>query len=506
MTSIDFSEYGDFGTFDWGVATNSPDVALTAVAGVIPPGTATKPRLEVTALFQNLNPIDITFTPGDVLGQPTPDATFYVDPTIINETGHVWSGFSLQLVANNPGHFEEFPGDTEHPAYPHFHDAASGMFVSPQIGSLSINGSNDFGYIPNISGGIDRESKATLSSNSVFNDIYNGDTESWQDFGVHAVAGDGAFTLELTPIVQSTPLNDFNGSGEASILWQNASSGDVYLWNPNGSGGFIGQDLGAHPGWQIEGTGDFTGSGEVGILWQNTSGGDVYLWNPNGSGGFSGQDLGIHSGWQIEGTGDFNGSGADGILWQNASSGDVVLWNSNGGGGFVNEQGFTSEDLGVVGGGWQIAGTGDFSGNGADSILWQNSSSGDVGLWTPNGSGGFANEDLGVVGGGWRIAGTGDFNGGGADGILWQNSSSGDVVLWNPNGSGGFKPEDLGVHSGWQIVETGDFNGLGDGILWQNALSGDVVLWNSNGAGGFIPPGGQDLGVQSGWSVQKIFA
>ena len=49
------------------------------------------------------------------------------------------------------------------------------------------------------------------------------------------------------------PSNFFGSVAEASILWQNAN-GDVELWNPNGSGGFTGQDLGVSTGWQIAGT------------------------------------------------------------------------------------------------------------------------------------------------------------------------------------------------------------------------------------------------------------
>ena len=46
--------------------------------------------------------------------------------------------------------------------------------------------------------------------------------------------------------------------------------------------------------------------------------GDVELWNSNGWGGFTYQNLGdVNSSWQIAGTGDFNGVGADGILWRN---------------------------------------------------------------------------------------------------------------------------------------------------------------------------------------------
>ncbi len=305
----------------------------------------------------------------------------------------------------------------------------------------------------------------------------------------------GLFPSDLTAIGTTTPPNFFSSVAAAGVLWQN-SNGDTELWNPNGSGGYAGQDLGVIPtSWQIAGTGAFNGASEASILWRN-SGGDTELWNPNGSGGYVGQDLGVvDPSWQVAGTGDFTGAG-EGILWRN-TGGDTLLWNSNGSGGFAGQ------DLGVVPTSWQIAGTGDFTGTGEDSILWRNSGS-DTELWNPNGSGGFTGEDLGVIPASWQIAGTGDFTGTGEDSILWRNSG-GDTELWNPNGSGGFTGEDLGVvPASWQVVETGDFTGSGQsGILWRNS-GGDAELWKPNGSGGFT---GEDLGViPTSWSVHKIFA
>ena len=66
---------------------------------------------------------------------------------------------------------------------------------------------------------------------------------------------------------------------------------------------------------------------------------------------------------------------------------------------------------------------------------------------------------MGSVNTSWQIAGTGDFNGAGADGVLWRNAN-GDTELWNANGSGGFTYDNLGaVNTSWQIAGTGDFNG-----------------------------------------------
>ena len=79
------------------------------------------------------------------------------------------------------------------------------------------------------------------------------------------------------------------------------------------------------------------------------------------------------------------------------------------------------------------------------TAVWRNAN-GDTELWNPTGSGGFTYQDLGVVNTSWQIAGTGDFSGNGQSGILWRNTN-GDTELWNPNGSGGFTFQDLSVVS-----------------------------------------------------------
>jgi microcystin-dependent protein len=235
----------------------------------------------------------------------------------------------------------------------------------------------------------------------------------------------------------------------------------------------------------------FNSDQKADILWRDSNG-DTALWKSSASGGFTGQDLGVvGGGWQIAGTGAFNGAGEASILWRNAN-GDTELWNPNGLGGFVGK------DLGVVATSWQVAGTGPFTGEGQSGILWRDAN-GDTELWNPNNSGGFVGEDLGVVGPGWQIVGTGDFTGNGESSILWRNAN-GDTELWNPTGSGGFVGKDLGVVSAcWQIAGTGDFTATGqDSILWRSA-NGDTELWNPTGSGGFV---GEDLGiVGTSWQI-----
>jgi hypothetical protein len=207
-------------------------------------------------------------------------------------------------------------------------------------------------------------------------------------------------------------------------------------------------------GWVIQGVGDFNGDGKADILWRNSTTGDVYIWQMNGTTIASQGDLGIvspSSGWNIVGVGDFNGDGKADILWQNSTSGEIYIWLMNG--ISIASQG----EVGVVSpsSGWVIQGVGDFDGNGTSDILWQNTTSGEVYIWLMNGTT-ITNQGSPFTlspSSGWTIQGVGDYNGDGKADILWRNSSSGDVYIWLMNGTSIASQGDLGdVSSSWKLT------------------------------------------------------
>src|SRR5437879_7826427 len=85
--------------------------------------------------------------------------------------------------------------------------------------------------------------------------------------------------------------------------------------------------------------------------------------------------------WQVAGVGDFNGDGRADILWRNSSTGENYVWLMNGttitGKGSVR----TEPDLN-----WQVAGVGDFNGDGTADILWRYSSTGENYVYLMNGT------------------------------------------------------------------------------------------------------------------------
>jgi FG-GAP-like repeat len=78
---------------------------------------------------------------------------------------------------------------------------------------------------------------------------------------------------------------DFNGDGHSDILFQNASSGQLSIWEMNGTNVIGGGAVSANPGpsWKAIGTGDFNDDGHFDILFQNTSSGQVSIWEMSGN-------------------------------------------------------------------------------------------------------------------------------------------------------------------------------------------------------------------------------
>jgi len=140
--------------------------------------------------------------------------------------------------------------------------------------------------------------------------------------------------------VQET--GDFNGDNKNDVLWRHNTNGRVWMYLMDGSSVINGGGSGEHVAftsltWDIKDIGDFNGDGQADILWKNNENGRVwiYLMNGlnilNGTTDAPGQHVAFSAlSWDIKSASDFNGDGMDDILWRNDTTGENWMYLMNG--------------------------------------------------------------------------------------------------------------------------------------------------------------------------------
>jgi hypothetical protein len=251
----------------------------------------------------------------------------------------------------------------------------------------------------------------------------------------------------------------------------------------------------AHPGGENRGQvvrvrGDASGDGNADVLWRNAATGENYLYPMNGTAILGGEGYlrtVAELNWNVAGIGDFDGDGKADVLWRNASSGENYLYFLNG--TTIANEGYIRT---VADQNWQVAGVGDFDGDAKDDILWRNGSTGENYLYPMNGLAIKPTEGYlrTVADFDWNVARIGDFDGDGRADVLWRNAVTGEnyVYLMNATAIAGEGFIRTVADPDWQVAGAADFDGDGRGdIFWRNASSGENYLYPM--AGLAIRPG-----------------
>jgi hypothetical protein len=129
---------------------------------------------------------------------------------------------------------------------------------------------------------------------------------------------------------------DFNGDGKPDILWKNRATSELYVWYMNGAtfaGGTYLTPARVDPSWRVGGLADINRDGKVDIVWQNSSTGALYVWYMNGASlvrsvplnpGSTGTD------WKLRSVADYDRDGYADLVWQNLLTGQIYVWFMNG--------------------------------------------------------------------------------------------------------------------------------------------------------------------------------
>jgi hypothetical protein len=299
---------------------------------------------------------------------------------------------------------------------------------------------------------------------------------------------------------------DFRNDDFHDPLWRN-SSGVNAIWDyTNATPGAFTPSFpaGVDPSWEIKGVGDVNGDTKSDVVWFHPSDGLVAIWLMNSPSSIASvafpAAVGPGSAWQIIAVGDVSGAGSASILWRNSSTGQILEWYLNANGSLAG-----SRSYGVLSSEWQFRGLGDVNGDGIRDVVWMRSSDGQVAIWRMGG--GSVQQTLFPMavgpGSGWDIAKIGDFDGDGKDDLFWRNTDGSTVAIYmDLSGVVGFRFMFGVPYAQWRVDAVGDFDGSGtEDLLWYEPSTGNVVRW-AMPASRFADPTAQALGgIGSGWKA-----
>ncbi len=195
----------------------------------------------------------------------------------------------------------------------------------------------------------------------------------------------------------------------------------------------------------------------------------------------------------VRGIDDFDIDGTNDIFFWNRATGEVQFWLMSG----THRLGAPVALTGAptLSTNWEPAATADFDHDSWPDIVWLNSTSQKIVIWTMFGTakkGTIIPTPGQAVHGNWAIVSAGDYNHDGNADLLWYNATSGRLVTWYLDGqvariSGQFTTPPNAGDNNWKVVASADYSGTsGPGtpplgspdIVWRNETGGNQVVWH----------------------------
>ena len=198
-------------------------------------------------------------------------------------------------------------------------------------------------------------------------------------------------------------VNDFTGDGKPDVLYQHQGNKTVTLHKMDGLTKTAEQPIqtATNTPWTVVATGDLNNDDSPDIVWQNVSTGQVYVWFMAASGGnagfagvggaFSGNFIRDGGGTivsmspatqRIVGAADMNNDGHDDLIWHDPTTGLLRVWQLMG-----NTR---TADTAVTPAGtstaWKLRAVEDYNSDGRADFVWQHGTTGDLYVWFMNGT------------------------------------------------------------------------------------------------------------------------
>jgi hypothetical protein len=182
---------------------------------------------------------------------------------------------------------------------------------------------------------------------------------------------------------------------KADILWHNATTGELSAWWLAPDGTVIRKHplswkcdtaSGCARDWKVVGTGNLS------VLWHNATTGELSAWSLAPDGTVEGKQplswkcdtaSGCARDWKVVGMGDFNSDVTPDVLWYNATTGELSAWLLDSHGNVTGKQPLSWKCDAASGCArdWKVVGVGDFNSDGTPHVLWYNATTGELSAW-----------------------------------------------------------------------------------------------------------------------------
>lgn len=259
--------------------------------------------------------------------------------------------------------------------------------------------------------------------------------------------GQGQGIIDNDDAALAGPAADVNADGKTDILWRHAVSNRLVSWQMSGlnrlGGDYVtqgGTPIAVDGASRVVGFGDFDGDGDADVVLQSNTTGDLEYRYLNGLVQVDQQPLaGPGDTRQVVGTGDFDGDGHLDLLFRNPTTGHLSVWYMNDR-TFLGSATLTPLFVPTIGNPsapdlmWNVAAVADFDADGDPDILFRHDVSARLVIWNMDGvvreDGGFVDPDRPVDFELWNVAGAWDVDQDGIADIVFRHNVSGAIVVW----------------------------------------------------------------------------
>jgi hypothetical protein len=113
----------------------------------------------------------------------------------------------------------------------------------------------------------------------------SGQMYAWIMNGMTVVSQGWMTPTAVDPSWRVAGAYDINRDGRSDLVWQNSATGALYVWYMNGlvmSQGASLSPAAVIPTWRLRAVGDFNRDSRMDLVWQHATTGQLYIWYMNG--------------------------------------------------------------------------------------------------------------------------------------------------------------------------------------------------------------------------------